>query len=74
MINSEQQSLGIIKELLECSQEVQIFQAIIGSLDPDTLDVVMQGIENLGSSDWLVGIVSHIREAIALAATRLSAS
>jgi exonuclease SbcC len=33
-----------------------------GSLDPDTLDVVMQGIETLGTSDRLVGIVSHIPE------------
>lgn len=33
-----------------------------GSLDPETLDVVLQGIETLGSSDRLVGIVSHIPE------------
>lgn len=33
-----------------------------GSLDPDTLDVVMQGVETLGTSDRLVGIVSHIPE------------
>jgi len=33
-----------------------------GSLDPETLDVAIQGIETLGSSDRLVGIVSHIPE------------
>jgi DNA repair protein SbcC/Rad50 len=33
-----------------------------GSLDPETLDVVIQGIETLGSSERLVGIVSHIPE------------
>jgi exonuclease SbcC len=35
-----------------------------GSLDPETLDVAIQGIETLGSSDRLVGIVSHIPEFI----------
>jgi exonuclease SbcC len=33
-----------------------------GTLDPETLDVVLQGIETLGASDRLVGIVSHIQE------------
>lgn len=33
-----------------------------GSLDAETLDVVLQGVENLGTSDRLVGIVSHIPE------------
>ncbi len=33
-----------------------------GSLDPETLDVAIQGIETLGSYDRLVGIVSHIPE------------
>jgi exonuclease SbcC len=33
-----------------------------GTLDPETLDVVLQGIETLGTSDRLVGIVSHIPE------------
>jgi exonuclease SbcC len=33
-----------------------------GTLDPETLDVVLQGIETLSTGDRLVGIVSHIPE------------
>lgn len=33
-----------------------------GTLDVETLDVVLQGVENLGATDRLVGIVSHIPE------------
>ena len=31
-----------------------------GTLDAETLDVVLQGVENLSTTDRLVGIVSHI--------------
>jgi exonuclease SbcC len=33
-----------------------------GTLDAETLDVVLQGVENLSTGDRLVGIVSHIPE------------
>jgi exonuclease SbcC len=33
-----------------------------GTLDAETLDVVLQGVENLSTTDRLVGIVSHIPE------------
>jgi exonuclease SbcC len=33
-----------------------------GTLDAETLDTVLQGIENLSTSDRLVGIISHIPE------------
>ena len=33
-----------------------------GTLDPETLDTVLQGVENLSTTDRLVGIVSHIPE------------
>ena len=33
-----------------------------GTLDAETLDVVLQGIENLSTTERLVGIVSHIPE------------
>ena len=33
-----------------------------GTLDPETLDTVLEGIENLSTTDRLVGIVSHIPE------------
>jgi DNA repair protein SbcC/Rad50 len=33
-----------------------------GTLDAETLDVVLQGVENLSTTDRLVGIISHIPE------------
>ncbi|MCI0416571.1 SMC family ATPase, partial [bacterium] len=33
-----------------------------GTLDAETLDVVLQGVENLSTTERLVGIVSHIPE------------
>lgn len=33
-----------------------------GTLDPDTLAVVADAIESLGSSDRMVGVVTHVRE------------